>query len=76
MKTAFTLHFPHQNYVLNYCLNTIWKMIFFRYSWIYYAEQYFAFVCSAEILENVIRLKSYILHIMSYYWQDIIGFIK
>jgi len=51
-------------------------MIFFRYSWIYYAEQYFAFVCSAEILENVIRLKSYVLHIMSYYWQDIIGFIK
>jgi len=72
MNTAFTLHFSHQNYVLIYCLNTVWKMIFFLYSWIYYAEQYFAFVCSAEILEDVIRLKTYILHIMSYYWQDMV----
>jgi len=42
-------------------------MMFFQYSSVYYAV-----VFSAEILENVISLKQYVLHTMSYYWQDII----
>ena len=56
------------NFMSQYCL----EFYIFQYSSVYYAEKKFVFVCSAEILENVIGLKWYLLQIMSYYWQDII----